>query len=289
MQGSITKSVIAAVMVGTSITASGQGWDIDYSNMMNPGGAHTRLQLTDDISEMDISLHETLFPVFHTLSVKSPEVYGLHGTADMYLQQTLNNNLDLYTLLAPRDDETARTLQFQARAIYTGRFDGGNVDVWLGASWQDHALSPFNTLSRTRETLGYNLGVDLNLAGFNVAGSYYDGEMMDFRHFNPDATNSSADCYYVSCLVTDKQGYIVKGGYTFGATQLDISYGESNQISHSISLGAVGESSELWTIGLYHDVNSWFKLMAEYSDHNTSSNIADDNTRQFSVGGFIRW
>jgi len=44
----------------------------------------------------------------------------------------------------------------------------------------------------------------------------------------------------------------------------------------------------MWTVGVYHDVNSWLKLVAEYSDY-TSDFFGIQDAQTFSVGGFLLW
>ena len=90
----------------------------------------------------------------------------------------------------------------------------------------------------------------------------------------------------------DHDGFYVQGTYSYGAGKVGISYGESNQDNVSL-VGAVNNtgdsdierSNELTTIGVYHDVNSWLKVVAEYNDQSGQfgkiSNVA--------VGGFIFW
>jgi hypothetical protein len=52
---------------------------------------------------------------------------------------------------------------------------------------------------------------------------------------------------------------------------------------------AVDSGNELWTVGLYHDVNSWFKIVAEYSNLKSSNVGFDETSDMITVGGYIRW
>ena len=67
-----------------------------------------------------------------------------------------------------------------------------------------------------------------------------------------------------------------------GATNVGLSYGESNQDTDSA--GNTLDSNELTTVGVYHDVNSWLKLVAEY---NMQSGAQEND--HLSLGGFIFW
>src|SRR3990172_5929714 len=286
-RGTSARIALGALFSGVTMSAGAQSWDIDYDKLLDLNETHSRITLTDEISEQDIAINETLFPVLHTLTVRSPDLFGLHGSADLYLQDG-NLNDDIYKYLAPQREENAgRTLQLQAKAVYSSRFNGGNVVLWLGATWQHQEQHALLRERRSGESVVYNVGVDFNLAGFSLAGSYFDGELADLQRLNAQqARRSGLDCYLSSCLGDEGQGYIVRGGYRYGATQLDISYGESSQFTHQ--QGRINENSELWTIGIHHEVNNWVKLTAEISDYNTTSSEAD-KSRQISVGGYIRW
>ena len=104
----------------------------------------------------------------------------------------------------------------------------------------------------------------------------------------------------IGCDEADNDGFIIQGSYTFGGkTKVAASYGESNQDSQvgSATSQAFNEvEHEMWTIGVYHDVNSWLKVVAEYNDAEQDCSTAlgarcagADNQESdgFSVGGFI--
>ena len=88
---------------------------------------------------------------------------------------------------------------------------------------------------------------------------------------------------------------------SFRENKVAASYGESNQDSELLVAGvqpAFNEiEHEMWTIGVYHDVNSWLKVVAEYNDMEMTCNsalgakcgIATKEADGFSVGGFIFW
>ena len=48
---------------------------------------------------------------------------------------------------------------------------------------------------------------------------------------------------------------------------------------------AILRSNELTTLGVYHDVNSWLKVVAEYNDQGGQFG----NISNMSLGGFIFW
>lgn len=56
----------------------------------------------------------------------------------------------------------------------------------------------------------------------------------------------------------DADGFLVQGAYAFGANRLVLSYGETHSEIRSFE-------TESTTFGFFHDVNSNFKLVAEYN------------------------
>ena len=95
----------------------------------------------------------------------------------------------------------------------------------------------------------------------------------------------------------------VQGSYTFnGKTKIGASWGESSEDGFSAMSGNVagtaastgataGVDLSMWTVGVYHDINSWLKVIAEYShlenDFGGTSNDPEADT--FSVGSFLFW
>jgi hypothetical protein len=79
-----------------------------------------------------------------------------------------------------------------------------------------------------------------------------------------------------------------------------VSYGEGNMDSVTgtafDAAGLAGGTAthierSLWTVGVYHDVTSWLKLIAEYNhgelDLNNGTNTPEADT--LSIGGFMFW
>ena len=104
-------------------------------------------------------------------------------------------------------------------------------------------------------------------------------------------------CFNSGCQQADNDGYYVQGSYTFnGKTKVAVSWGESNQDSSVESNGSFNDvTHEMWTVGVYHDVNSWLKLVAEYNNQSQDANtpagapVNSIDIDGFSVGGFIFW
>jgi len=206
------------------------------------------------------------------------------------------------------------TPQFQAEATYNTTFQGGTFGLWAGGYWQEQEFQ--SGVSDDVTSWGWNVGADIGFGGFNVVGSYYDGEALGLDFKNVTSGPGSVGLFGVvgpaglgnggflcnatgTCDEADNDGFYVQGSYTFGGkTKVAISYGESNQDSEVNP--ATGNTfneveHEMWTVGVYHDVTSWLKVVAEYNDADqeadTPAGARVDGLEAdgFSVGGFIFW
>ena len=177
------------------------------------------------------------------------------------------------------------TPQFQAEATFNSAFEGGSFSGWAGFLWQEqeimaHDGSPGGDI----ESVGWNVGATVSASGFSMTGSYYDGEALGsvlFALGGGDAFGCSA----AGCNEADNDGFYVQASYTFnGTTKIGGGYGESTQ--NADAMYGIGETErELWTMGVYHDVNSWLKVVAEYSNFDAGAGETDT----FSLGGFLLW
>ena len=259
-------------------------WQINFATQSSLLNTQSRLQLSHEAASQDYVIDE-LFPIFNSLTAISPEMSGIRGQASIIRrdQGDITGTSRFFSL-----QESNTSVQLQARASYSNSFEHGDVNLWLGALWQEkETTSKIRGLRSDNASFGYNLGVDFNYAAFNLMGSYYDGEALDILYFNPYSSIKGSMCVSLSCEHLKKEGYIVSGAYNFtDSTKLGISYGESSQALLSASVTEM--NNELWSVGLYHDVNSWLKFVAEYSSFK-SSNYSYDEDSRLSVGGAIRW
>jgi len=220
------------------------------------------------------------------------------------------------------------TPQFQAEATYNTSFQGGTLGIWAGGIWQDQEFNGRFGHNDDVTHWGWNVGADIGFGGFNVVGHYYDGEALGnmfkwtsgtgpgavglgvpglggspgFRCINVGAGTTPVAA---ACNEADNDGFYIQGTYTFGGkTKIGFSYGESNQDSElSVApTNALGETlsfneveHSMWTVGIYHDVTSWLKVVAEYNDAEQECSTAagarcaltDLEVDGFSVGGFL--
>ncbi|HEY7841525.1 MAG TPA: porin [Gammaproteobacteria bacterium] len=217
-----------------------------------------------------------VYPDFRTrFAYKTPDINGF------------NLELGIFDPQEGAEPQETDTPQFQMEGTYTHAFENGSFNAWLGLLWQESEITG-SALGGTGDidSFGWNIGADIKFGGFNVVGSYYDGEALGALLFMLGAGDGYA-CDAVDCDETDNDGYYIQGSYTFnGETKVGVSYGRSLQDDNST--GAPEIDSSMWTVGVYHDINSWLKVMAEYN-HYESDFLAIDEADNFSIGGFLLW
>ncbi|MGE0485811.1 MAG: porin [Gammaproteobacteria bacterium] len=204
-------------------------------------------------------------------------------------------------------DETD-TPRFEGELSYSTAFSNGTAKLWLDGSWQDIDSSCTGigaTLGGVAATCGsitaqaWGAGAKLGYMGFEFVGYYYDQEGLGLT-----AQFNGASVYVdANGNVRERQGdgYYIQGTYTFsGKTKVGLSYGEGNLDSigatdtslYGFGTGNGNVERTMWTVGVYHDVNSWLRLIAEYNHGQFDRGIANDSEPEadtFSVGGFLFW
>ena len=220
--------------------------------------------------------HGYVYPEFNSrMTWKSPDMNGFNIEIGMF-------DPDELTLAGFETDAP----QFQTEMSYTTSFDGGSFMVWAGGIYQDME----RTAGGDVVTAGVNFGAKVAAGGMSVVASVYDGEALGtvrtlvtlFDNSGAIGVAGAFNCAGTACNEADNDGYYIQGMYSWnGATSVGASYGESNQ---DASGGNTASTSELTTVGLYHDVNSWLKIVAEY---NMQSGFQKNDA--LSLGGFIFW
>jgi hypothetical protein len=152
--------------------------------------------------------------------------------------------------------------RFEGDLSYAGTFDGGSFSTWLSAMHQSND-------DLADDNKAWTVGGTLAVAGFEAMAQYSDSEQGDYT----DPTASAAEY----------DQYIIQAGYRFaGTTLVSAQYNERTDDDAATDGGDF--DSEKWTLGIYHDVNSNLKLVAEYSN---VEDDADNEVDIFSIGGFV--
>ncbi len=137
-------------------------------------------------------------------------------------------------------------------------YAAGNYMVWLSGMYQKQ-----DNLAEDKQA--WTIGGTATYGGFQFMGQYSDSE---------DA--------YDAVTEAEWDQFIVQAGYKFGgATLVSAQYTELEDKN-----AGDDDTTEKWTLGVYHDVNANLKLVAEYSqlEHDDDSILEQDI---FSLGAFV--
>jgi Gram-negative porin len=243
------------------------------------------------------------YPNFNArFSYKTPNLGGLQGEVGLYDPAHEDT--------APGDilDETD-TPRFEGEVSYTTTVSGGSVQAWVDGLWQDIESTRLGA-SDDVTVHGWGAGSEWKFMGAALTGYYYKGRGLgrSLQFVGGTRCNDgfgSALTAGSECQEADNDGFYVQGTYTFnGKTKVGASYGESNQegfssgstLASAAQLAPTGDVElNMWTVGVYHDVNSWLKVIAEYSSlENNYGNVGttigqDVESDTFSVGSFFFW
>ena len=224
-----------------------------------------------------------VYPDFRTRFVyQTPDMNGFQLSVGIFDPQEPGG------LIAPATGwgSETDTPQFQAEATFNSAFEGGSFSGWAGFLWQEQEItaSPMGGTGDV-ESVGWNVGASVAAQGFSMTGQYYDGEALGVILFSSGG-GFGFNCDAMGCSEADNDGFYVQAAYTFnGTTKIGGGYGESNQSANSMNRSW---ESDLWTVGVYHDVTSWLKVVAEYGNYSHDI-LGHDDVDTFSIGGFLLW
>ncbi len=226
-----------------------------------------------------------VYPDFQTrISYATPVTNGFQAEVGLYDPAEPGGASTTFETDTPR---------FEGEVSYATAFSGGSMNVWADFTWQETTALAGGaaTAGADYDSTGFGVGGQVAASGFEATAYYYTGDnlgtVVQFAAAAPvNVTGSFED--------TDNDGYYVQGTYTFnGKTKVGLSYGESTQdaISATVVAGGVGEiDQQMWSVGVYHDVNSWLRLIAEYNDAETeTANVTTQEYDSFAVGAFLFW
>jgi predicted porin len=184
------------------------------------------------------------------------------------------------------------SLRYEADLSYAGTFDGGSFTAWLSGMTQDADNAGNN------DQQAWTLGGTLKVGGFEAMAQYSDAESKNAATAGSGATFIDvSDAQDGSVLVqtaaavaatpatnTEWSQYLVQAGYRFaGTTLVSAQYAELTDDTAGVPSNA--DSIDKWTVGVYHDVNSNLKLVAEYTQVEDDADTVD--TDIISLGGFV--
>jgi len=133
---------------------------------------------------------------------------------------------------------------------------------------------------------GFDIGAQVNVAGFGLTAYYYDGRGIGTTGFLSNAFDANgkrrdSDGGYVQATYTIP-GAGTKLGLAYGISSLDANSGEKN--------ANLVEDNERWTLGAYHPLTKHLNLVAEYNRTSSSSHqagVKDADNDNVSLGAIL--
>jgi predicted porin len=163
------------------------------------------------------------------------------------------------TVTGSADDENAAP-RFESEVTYATTLSNVALTGWVNGRYQSAENG-----STTVDSTGVGYGLKATFAGLTLAASGFTS-----KGDNPVLIGNTA------VTEDDADGFLVQGAYAFGANRLVLSYGETDA-------EILDFETESTTLGFFHDVNSNFKLVAEYNmfeqqNRTTGATTTDSDT-----------
>jgi predicted porin len=171
--------------------------------------------------------------------------------------------------------------QFQGKVSYEWAGDVSGK-VWSGFIYQD--------FENAEEAKGWDIGAKVNVAGFGLVASYYDGEAIGTTGFGVGAHSSTVPASG-DIEGRDSDGWYLQGTYTLPniGTKIGLSYGESKLDEASDeSVATLVQENSMWTVGVYHPLTKSLNLVAEYNNTESENQAGDDaESDSISLGAIL--
>ncbi|WP_100640836.1 porin [Marinobacter salexigens] len=169
------------------------------------------------------------------------------------------------TVTGVNDENSAPRIE--SEITYNADLNSVALTAWLNGRYQSSSNGTSNI-----DSSGVGYGLKGSVAGFTLAASGFTSKGdSPVLVVNEPLTEDKAD------------GFLVQGSYAFGANRVVLSYGETD--AEILDL-----ETESTTIGFFHDVNSHFKLVAEYNmyeDKNRTSGVTTTDTDTIALGAIV--
>ena len=180
---------------------------------------------------------------------------------------------------------------FEGKVSYSFTADAVTGKVW--ASGITQKVSQLSTgvtgVTRNDTAEAWDIGANLNAAGFGLTGYYYQGSGIG----QTIQLNGGFD---ITGHQRDSSGGYVQGTYTIPTvgTKLGVSWGQSSIDANSTERATGNLTDEMWTVGAYHPLTKSVNLVAEYShvtsqvsDSNVSANNREVKGQTVSLGAIL--
>lgn len=185
------------------------------------------------------------------ITYRSPDMAGLNVAAGIFEPAD--------TTPGAQSEQSAP--RFEAEVTYSADLSGVALTGWVNGRHQSSENATTKIDSR-----GVGYGLKASAAGFSLTASGFTSKG-DVPVLITDGALASEE---------DADGYLLQASYTLGANRFVVSYGETDSDQGDFE-------TENTSFAVFHDVNSNFKLVAEYNmfeqeTKSTGAKAADANT-----------
>ena len=220
------------------------------------------------------------------IAYTSPNWNGFQFTAGI---TNPNQGIGLYD---PASGDNSRLSQdrfgYEAKASYawTGDFAG---KVWASAATYDVTAQLAANAAGTDSYRAnvWDIGANVNVAGFGLTGYYYDGKGAGTTFFNNlgaavvngQFKRRDSDGGYLQATYVIPTG--TKLGVAYGVSRLDTASGESN--------ATLLDENKRYTVGAYHPLTKSLNLVAEWSKIKSEAQVSSNKTESdtYSLGAIL--
>lgn len=231
-----------------------------------------------------------IYPDFSSrIQYTTPNMNGFQVSAGIFDPSTANTTSGT----AANEWSTPR---FEGEMSFSTNLSNASVMLWVDGLYQ--SLDSTGPGVDSLDSYGVGAGAKIGFGGFEFVGYYSDssgltGSSALLQFGGPNVEDNSGTAFEGA----DAQTYYVQGAYSFGATKIAASYGQ-NEVDIDLAPGIadnIRNKNEMYTVGVYHDVTSWLKLVAEYNHMEGETvtgggaNTTPGDADTFSVGSFFFW
>jgi len=176
---------------------------------------------------------------------------------------------------------------FQVKADYAW---AGNVPgkLWVGMTTQDTDCSVGTCAgNKPFRAEGQEIGIKASFGNFDAVAYTFSAKGLGLSTVGAQFLGGSDG----NGNRTESQGFFLQGTYKLtGKTKVGINYGENKDKKGNVSAVLDGElKNKSYTLGVYHSLNKFITLVAEYNDEKQTHTADSANTknRTISLGGII--
>ena len=210
---------------------------------------------------------------------------GIDGLGKGYFQE------DVFKVLSSLGDNGDLLSSRKIHLNYFTSVEKVRAKLWADGSYGEEIdfCGPKNCKSRA--SLEWTAGATVDLAGLILTGYYSDRDKISFNSFSKGSGLLRSDIFGT---YRPREGYRLTGSYDLSAvTRLGFSYGSGELFESTESAGKMMRNNferSLWAVGVYHDVTSWLRIVAEYNRTKVDLEKNSGNgTDSISVGGVLSW